>query len=107
MGTLTVKSGVVNDDTGVLQNVINPMPPFVKAHGLYCEELIVGTDFTSGDDIVFQFEGSDVILFAVFVSNVGAIKAYAEAGIGGGVTGQKLTVSSVTTNLKCLVYYNV
>jgi len=107
MGTLIINSGVINDDTGVLLNLPSPFPPFLKGHGVYCEELIVGTDFTSGDDIVLNFEGSDKILFAIVVTNIGAIKAYAEADIGGSViTGRKLTISAATTNLKIYVVYS-
>lgn len=107
MATVTIQSGVINDDTGVLLNIPSPFPPFLKGHGVYCEELLVGTDFTSGDDVVITFEGSDKLLFVAAVSNVGAIKPFVEADIGGAVvTGRKVTFDTVTTNLKVNIVYS-
>lgn len=103
----TIQSGVMHDDTGVLMNLPSPFPPFQKGHGVYCEELIVNTDFTSGNDVVFAFEGSDKILYAHFTNHVGATIAFVEADIGGTVVaGRKLTLSAVATNIKAYVVYN-
>lgn len=107
MPTVTINTGVVNDDVNVLKNVINPMPPYLKEHGEYVAELLVGTDFTSGDDVVLAFEGSTQIYHAVITTNDGTIKTYTEAAIGGGVVGQKLTMANCTTNLKCRVLYSI
>jgi hypothetical protein len=106
MGTDTIKSGLINDDNGVLMNLPSPFPPFQKGHGVYSEELIVNTDFTSGNDVVFEFEGSAKILYAHFTSHVGATIAYVEADVGGTVLrGRKLTLSAVATNIKAYVVY--
>jgi hypothetical protein len=106
LATFTINSGLVNDDNGVLMNLPSPFPPFQKGHGVYCEEKIVTTDFPSGDDIVFSFEGSAKILYAHFTNHVGATIAYAEADIGGSVLrGRKLTLSAVATNIKAYVVY--
>lgn len=108
MATVTIPTGVKNDDTGVLLNLPSPFPPFLKGHGVYCEELVVGTDFTSGDDVVLTFEASDKILYAHFTNHLGATINYAEADIGGSVvTGRKLTLSAVTTNIKAFVVYSI
>jgi hypothetical protein len=105
MPTVTQESGVMNDNADVLLNVISLHPPFVVPHGVYCKKWIVETDFTSGDDIVINFEGSDKLLFWVATSNVGAIKEGAEDDISGVLTGKSLTFSNVTTDLHVLVYF--
>ena len=106
MAIETINSGLINDDNGVLMNLPSPFPPFQKGHGVYCEELIVDTDFTSGNDIVFAFEGSAKILYAHFTSHVGATIPFVEADIGGTVLrGRKLTLSAVATNIKAYVVY--
>lgn len=100
MSAITISTGVLNDDTGVLLSIPSPFPPYRKGVVEYAEELVVGTDFTSGDTLVFEFEGSTKILHASITNNVGAVVAYTEAAIGGTKTGQKITSAAVTTNVK-------
>lgn len=107
MGTVTYKTGVVNDSNNILQSVLNPMPPFLMGHGVFAKEFVMGTDHESGDDIVVEFEASTQLHFAIGVTNVGAIKSYTEAAIGGTKVGRKLTFSGVTTNLKVYVVYSI
>lgn len=107
MAVETIQSGVIHDDTSVLMNLPSPFPPFQKGHGVLCDEFIVDTDFTSGNDLDFTFEGSDKILYAHFTNHLGATIAYVEADIGGTVvTGRKLTLSTVATNVKAYVVYS-
>lgn len=107
MAVVTIKSGVLNDDTGVLRNVPSPIPPYNKGHGEYCQELKVGTDFTSGDDVVITFEGSDTLLYVHAVNDVGATVPFVEADVTGVATGRKVTFSAVTTNIKVVVKYSI
>jgi len=107
MAVETIRSGVINDDTGVLMNLPSPFPPFVKGHGVYCEELVKGVDFTSGNDLAFTFEGSAKILYAHFTNHLGVTIPYVEADIGGSIiTGRKLTLSAITTNVKAYIVYD-
>lgn len=103
----TVKTGVMNDDTGIMVTVLNIMPPYRKGVVEYCEELIVNTDFTSGEDLIFEFEGHTKILHAVFTTHQGAIVQYTEAAIGGTKVGQKLTLTAPTTNIKARIVAEV
>jgi hypothetical protein len=105
MSTVTVNTGVQNDNADVLYNVISTHPPFIEPHGVFCKKFVAGTDFQSGDDIVINFEGSEKLLFWIATSNVGAIKEGAEDVMSGVILGRELTFSNVTTDLHVLVYY--
>lgn len=106
MSTVTLTLGHIANGNEVLCNVQSPRPPFSKGACVIAEEYLVGTDFTSGDDLVLEFPGIDKIVYASAVSNVGAVKAFAEAADSTG-TGRKLTFSAVTTNLKVFIITDV
>lgn len=106
MGTVTINTGHINDDNGMLVTQINPKPPFKFGVGIHAKEYVVGTDFTSGDDLVLEFPGITEIKFAIVSNNVGGDVAYAEAADSSG-TGKKLTLSAITTNVKVFVITDV
>lgn len=105
MATVTLNIGHIEDDLGLLVNVQSPKPPFQHGVGIWSKELIVGTDFTSGDDIVFSIEGTDKVRYAHFTSNVGATINYAETN-GSAPLRKILTLSSVTTNVKAYIVFD-
>lgn len=106
MATITKVVGHIVDGTEVLVNVQSTKPPFQKGVCIIAEEYLVGTDYTSGDDLVLEMPGIDKIVYASAVSNVGAIKPFAEAADSSG-TGLKLTFSAVTTNLKVYIITDI
>lgn len=103
----TISTGVMADDTGIMVTVLNVMPPYRKGIVEYCEELIVNTDFASGQNLILEFEGHTKILHAVFTTHVGTIVNYAEAAIGGTKIGRKLTLTAPITNIKARVVAEV
>lgn len=107
MGTVNIDTGVIHDDTGIAFLVPSPIPPFRKGYGEYLEEKVVGTHFTSGDDLVFKFEGSEKILSALFTTDDGTIKTFTEAAISGVSLGRQLTVANCTTNIKAAVKFSI
>jgi hypothetical protein len=109
MADVTIKTGVIHDDTGVLISVPSPMPPYRKGFGEYCEELEMGAgkDFASGDNLIFQFEGSDKILSAQITTNDGTIKTYSDDAMSGVALGRQITVSNCTTNIKADIKFSI
>ena len=104
MANFVVNIGNYIDDDGYYTKIINTKPPMKSAGAIFAKEYIVGTDFTSGDDIIINISACSKIRFACFVSNVGAIKAFAETALTGG--GRTLTLSSVTTNIKAHIIHD-
>lgn len=105
MATVTFSIGHIADGDELLVKALSPAPPFRKANAQILKHYIVGTDFTSGDDVVLQIPGITKAL-VVATTNVGAIKAYVEAADSTG-TGKKFTFSSVTTNLKVFIITDI
>jgi len=105
MADVTINTGHAENDPGMIVSVHSPRPPFEVGVGIHAQEYIVGTDFTSGDDLIFNVRACDTIKFAVFVTNVGAVKAFAETALAGG--GRILTLSNCTTNIKAFIVNDV
>lgn len=103
MGTVTIKAGHIEDGNGVIVNIQSVHPPFQKGVAIHCEEYKVGTDFASGDDLVFDIQGTDKVRYAHFTNNVGATVQYVEAVSG---TGLKLTLTNCTTNIKSYIVWD-
>ncbi len=106
MPTVTINTGHINDDNNQILTLIDVMPPFKAGIGISSGELVVGTDFTSGDTLVFAIPGTTKIRFATFTNNKGAILAYTEANTTAPV-GKTLTLdSAVTTNVKFFIEFD-
>ena len=93
-------TGPMQDDLGTLVNVQSVRPPFNKPVYEYSRELIVGTDYTSGDDIVFQIPAAVTVDWASFTTPDGTVITYTEASLGTPY-GRKITLTAPTTNVKC------
>lgn len=106
MATENFDWGHIPDGNEVLNNVISPRPPFKKAACVMVYQMVVGTDFTSGNDLVIRIPGIDEIVYASVMDNVGGDVAYAEAAYTAG-QGRQLTISAPTTNLKILIITDV
>lgn len=104
MSDITILAGHIDDGNGIIVNVQSPHPPFQKGVGIHSQEYVVGTDFTSGDNLIFSIEGTDKIRTAIFTTSVGAIKQYTEAALASG-TGLSLTLASCTTNIKAFIIF--
>lgn len=102
MAIVTINSGHINNDNGMLVASINPKPPFRFPVGIHAQEYVVDTDFPSGDDLVIEFPGITKIKYASVVDNAGGEVAYAEAADSSG-TGKKLTMTALATNVKVFV----
>jgi hypothetical protein len=101
MSAVTFEIGHIADDAGTIVNVQSPRPPFQIGVAIQCKTYKVGVDFTSGYDLVFNIAGTDEV-FAVFTTDVGAIKAYAETTYTAG-HGKTLTLTGCTTDIKAFV----
>ena len=96
MPTVTIETGHVNEDLGMLISSINPKPPFLHGVGIHAKEYVEGVDYDSGDDIVFDIPGTDEIKFACFTNSAGTIITYTEANASHG--GKTLTLAGVTAS---------
>ena len=104
MSTVTFAVGHVPQSNDLVIGAIDARHPIRKAHNQIMGEKIVGTDFVSGDDLVFELEGVGSVWTAVFTTNVGAIKAFVEAALTAPTVGRKLTLSVCTTNIKYTIF---
>ena len=101
-----ITSGPMSDDLGTLINVQSPKPPFNKSSYIYTRELIVNTDYTSGNDIVFKIPAAVTVEWASFTTHDGTVVTYTEAALTTPY-GRKLTLTAPTTNIKCHIICGV
>ena len=102
MATETFRIGHAVQSQDTIIGSLNARYPFQKPIGILSDELIVDTDFTSGNDLVFEIPAIGQVYYASFVSNVGAVINFAEAALTS-ETGRKLTLSAVSTNVKYFI----
>lgn len=104
MATEYINTGPMVDDLGLIVNVQSPKPPFQAGVGIHAKTYVVGTDFTSGNDIVFRVKNSPGILYAQFLSHVGAVLPQAKT-TNATYHGFDLTLSAVTTNIQAFIIF--
>lgn len=106
MATKTIAMGHINNGNDVLLKGVGRMHPFAKSACIVNEVYLVGTDFTSGDDVVLEFKSTTKV-FMLATTNNGTVKTYTEAAISAPYVGRKFTFSSVTTDLKVFAITDV
>ena len=107
MAVDTLTWGHIADGNDVLCNIQSPKPPFSKSACIMAFELVVGTDYTSGNSIVINLAGIDQIVFAVVTKSTdGTIVESADAA-NTTIQGRKLTIAASTTNLRVLIITDI
>lgn len=106
MPTVTFTVGHVPKDKGEILDAISPKPPVQAAVGINSQEYVVGTDFTSGDTLVFKIPATNKIRFAMFTNNKGAVLQYTEANIASPLAKTLTLDAAATTNIKSLIIFN-
>lgn len=106
MADVNLTWGHIEDGNEVVANIQSVRPPFQRAFCMMVKELLVGTDFTSGDNVIITIPGIDEISFCSVKNNVGGEVAYAEAAVAS-VSGRKITITGPTTNLKIFLITDV
>jgi len=104
---ITVRTGAMVDDLGLIVNVQSPRPPFQVGAGILAKTYKVGTDFTSGDTLIFQVEASSDVRFAAFTNAKGVALAYTKAAATS-VSGFTLTLdAAVTTDVRAFIIFDI
>lgn len=90
----------------------NPIFPFNKSVLVYTKRYVVGTDFTSGDNIRVDVDGAQSILFAVAKTPSGTLLTIAETDLATETSdatrqGISLTTGTSTTDIEVLVIASV
>ena len=99
-----ISTGPMVDDLGLIVNVQSPKPPFQAGVGIHAKTYVVGTDFTSGNDITFIVKNSPGILYAQFLTHVGAVIPQAKTA-NATYHGFNLKLTGVTTNIQALIIF--
>lgn len=106
MATITKSMGHINNGNDVLLKGVGRMHPFAKAACIVMAIYVVGTDFTSGDDVVLEFKSTTKVFMSA-TTNDGTIKTYTEAAMASPYVGRKFTFTNVTTDLKVFAVTDV
>ena len=90
----------------------NKYTPFKKSTHIFCHRYVVGTDFTSGDNLRLDIDGAQKILFAVAKTPSGTLLTIAETDLAtetSDVTRQgiSLTTGTSTTDIEIFVCIEV
>lgn len=104
MATVNINTGPMVDDLGLIVNVQSARPPFNVGIGIHAKTYKVGTDFTSGDNVVFNVKASPAIRFASFAGPNGAIKTYTKGALS--PIGTSFTLAAVTTDIQALIIFD-
>ncbi len=92
----------------------NPRHPIKKGTFTFKHRYVVGTDFTSGNNLRLDLDGAQVVLFAVAKSPSNSLKTITETDLATelGVTdgsrqGRSLTLGTSTTDVQVYIVYTV
>lgn len=87
----------------ILIENINARRPFAKGSVQVCEELVVGTDFTSGDNLQIDLPYCTKIMSADAKqgsSGTFTAKSFVESDLSSGNAGKRITIANCTGNIK-------
>lgn len=90
----------------------NAVHPFRQGSIIYAKRYVVGTDFTSGDNIRLDIDGAQSILFAAAKTPSGTLLTIAETDLATETSdtarqGISLTTGTSTTDIEVLVIASV
>lgn len=90
----------------------NAVHPFKKGTIVYAKRYVVGTDFTSGDNLRVDIDGCQSVLFAVAKTPSGTLVTIVETDLAtetGDTTrqGKSLTTGTSTTDLEVFIIASV
>ena len=89
-----------------LADVRNAYFPFEKNVLIFCHRYVVGTDFTSGDDLLIELDGAQEILFAVAKTPSNTLLSLTEAALSTR-TGKSITTGTSTTDIEIFIVVRV
>lgn len=90
----------------------NAIFPFEKDSFILAHRYVVGTDFTSGDNLRLDLDGAQTILFAAAKTPSGTLLTIAETDLATETSdasrqGLSLTTGTSTTDIQVFVIYSV
>ncbi len=105
MTTTNINTGHINDDNNMILSIISQAPPFQQPIGIASGELVVNTDFTSGNDLLFKLPGTTKIRYAHFTGIDGATILYTEADTTAPI-GKTFALAARTANVKFIIIFD-
>ena len=91
---------------------MNARFPVIKNTQTLIHRYVVGTDFTSSNNLRIDIDGAQVILFAMVKSPSNALKTIVETDLATETSdaarqGRSLTIGTSTTDLQAFIVYSV